>query len=156
MRRAVDYGCHHLCVRDRWDVPTLGPEDEHAFWGRVAPRIEADLAKLADPPLRVDVVADDEDPLSAHLEVRDLDRYVVPIWLHPDDGGEERAAAEVMNLVLDSAVFDDTVDPWPRCPWHPQSTHSLAPAVSHAHAVWECPIDRRVVAKIGTLNSPEV
>ena len=154
--RAVRCGCHHLFVGDRWDVPTLGPEDEHAFWGRIAPRIESDLAKLVDPPIRVFVVADDDDPLSAHLEVRGLDRYVVPIWFEPDDGGEEAAAVAAMDLVLDSAVFEDTVDPWPVCARHPESTHSLAPALSHAEAVWECPIDRRVAAKIGMLNAPEM
>jgi hypothetical protein len=137
--------CHHLFVGD----------DEHTFWGRVAQRIESDLVKLADPPIRVHVVADNGDPLSAHLEVRHPDGCTVPIWLESAGGGEARAVVQVMDLVLDSAVFDDTVDPWPRCPSHPEGTHSLAPALSHAEGVWECPVDRCVVAKIGMLNAPE-
>ena len=92
--------------------------------------------------------------MSAHLEVRGSG-LVVPIWFEPGAGGEERAAVEVMDLVLDSAVFDDTFDPWPRCASHPGSTHSLAPALRYGTAVWECPIDRAVVTKIGRLNSPD-
>ena len=131
-----------------------GPADEHTFWGRVAPRIAADLLTLTDPPIRVCVVADDDDPSAAHLELRHPDGYVVPIFVAAGDDEEEAAVVEAFDLVLDSAVFDDTSDPWPRCPSHPTSGHSLAPALRHGVAIWACPNDRRVFATIGSLNSP--
>lgn len=140
---------------NRFDVPIgEAPADEHGLWERVAPLIEADLAGLTGPPLRVSVVADDDDPTSAHLEVRHPDGYVVPIFVEVgDDEGE--AAVEAFRAVLESAVFDDTFNPWPRCPRHPDAGHSLAPALRRGQAVWECPTDRAVMSKIGSLRSTE-
>lgn len=127
------------------------PADEAAIWERVAPRIEADLASVVEPAIRVGVAPDDDDPTSAHLELRHADGYVVPIFVEIDEDDDE-AAVEAFTAVLESAVFDDTLDPWPRCPRHQEAGHSLTPALSRGHAVWQCPVDRAVIAKIGMLN----
>lgn len=137
---------------DRFDVPIgEAPADEATIWERVAPRIEADLVGVGEPPIRVSVVPDEDDPRSAHLELWHPDAFVVPIFVEIDDD-DERAAVEAFVLILDSGLFDDTFEPWPRCPRHPGVGHSLAPALRRGEGVWECPTDRGVVSKIGSLN----
>lgn len=140
---------------NRFDVPVgEAPADEYGFWKQVAPLIEADLAGLSKPPVRVGVVSDNDDPTSAHLEIRHPDGYVVPIFVEVGDDPNE-AAVDAFTAVLESAVFDEMFNPWPRCPRHPDAGHSLAPALRRGEAVWECPTDRAVMSNIGSLNSPK-
>lgn len=64
-----------------------------------------------------------------------------------------RMIVELAKLLQDSAVFDGYDAPWPRCPLHPDATHSLGPAVRSAQAVWICPAEGRVIEPVGSLQS---
>jgi hypothetical protein len=121
----------------------------------VAPRVAADLAVLVDPPIRASAAVDDDDPTAFHLELRHPNFNVVPIFVEASEDREEAALVEAFELVLDSAVFEDTFDPWPGCPRHPHGTHSLVPTLRLGRAMWECPTDQAAVCKIGLLNSRE-
>ena len=129
----------------------LAPADERAFFAALAPRIAADLALLTEPPIRVEVVGDGHDARSAHLQLTYAGSSV-ELYVVGDDDKPDAALVQLLDLVLDSFIFDDVVDPWPRCPHHPDDGHSLAPVVFLGSAVWQCPIDHAVVSKVGSLN----
>lgn len=114
--------------------------------------MEADLAAVVTPSIRVAAAADDDDPSSAHLVLRHPDGYQVPVFVEVSDDDEERAVVEAFKALLESAVFDETPDPWPRCPRHREAGHSLTPALSRGKAIWQCPTDRAVITEIGMLN----
>ena len=137
---------------NRFEVPIgEAPADEHAAWERLAPRIAADLASLAQPHIQVRVLPDDIDPASTHLEVSHPYGAVVPIFVEIGED-EEEAIVEAMAALLESGLFDDRFDPWPRCPIHPATTHSLKPIRRQRGGVWECPEERVVISRIGWLG----
>jgi len=139
---------------DRFDVPIdEAPPNEWEIWERAVPRIEADLASLANPPIRVVVVADEDDPDSAHLLVTHPEGFEIPLFVEiPGDGQGDELFIEVFDLLLDSALFEDWREPWPRCPRHPGNGHSLRPSIVRGTASWVCPVDRTPIARVGLLS----
>jgi hypothetical protein len=63
-----------------------------------------------------------------------------------------RRVIEVHRRLLQDQWFPETAGAWgearPECPGH---THHAEPGIRHDVAVWSCPKDGRVLARIGEL-----
>jgi hypothetical protein len=136
-----------------YDIPVgEAPIDEEVILQRVALRIFGDLTSLMTPSVQVDVSSDDDDRDSYHLEFKHPDGFHVPIFVEIFNDDEEAAIVDVLELLLDSALFDGTEIPWPVCPRHIGSGHSLVPKQVSRIASWACPVDGEVIAEVGSLN----
>jgi hypothetical protein len=65
--------------------------------------------------------------------------------------GEERiahAADQVQEWAIEDQLWGTAPTNWPPCPSHP-SSHPLQASVVESSAVWVCPTDHSVVARIG-------
>jgi len=74
------------------------------------------------------------------------------LWLEIDDNNAKTLVL-LAQAVQDSALFDEDYRPWPRCPRHPLSQHSLMPRALGGHAYWACPESDQLVTLIGSLSS---
>ncbi|MET3805586.1 hypothetical protein ABIB25_002590 [Nakamurella sp. UYEF19] len=86
----------------------------------------------------------------AMLWGRDGSGMGVSVYLGDAESVRIVAAAEnVQQWVIDELWAASRTN-WPVCPGHP-STHPLTPTESNGVATWVCPLDRAVVAEIGSL-----
>ena len=73
-----------------------------------------------------------------------------PIWFCVDERQSANTVA-VTGPVLDSALFDHYLTPWPVCPVHPSGPHSLRPVARGEQAAWIRAEANVTVALIGEL-----
>ena len=75
---------------------------------------------------------------------------LTPIWVYVDERQSVTTVA-VTELILDSALFDHYLTPWPVCPVHPSGSHSLRPIARGEQAAWICAEANVTVALVGEL-----
>ena len=134
-----------------WDVPIgEAPPDGLEQLRRLAVRFERDLRHTIDYEIRCSAFEDGD-----HLIFRAIwpptiqqDLYCVPEWEEAD------TAVKVMDALQWSDFFDYVTDPWPRCPIHPDSTHSLTAKRFGRSAWWVCPSTGERTTPVGTLGDP--
>jgi hypothetical protein len=54
--------------------------------------------------------------------------------------------------VLQDVVIEETLVPWPPCPWHLDGGHPLLAVSTGDVAMWTCPSDELAVAAVGQLK----
>jgi len=89
--------------------------------------------------------------------VNDLAPVMVYLDGHLDAGfgwplGEtvEASVVEIADLLQEHTLHEEVWGGWPTCVRH--GTHPLRPVVRDDQAVWWCPADEVVVARIGDLT----
>src|SRR6266571_5115075 len=133
---------------NRWDIPVGEvPDNAPALLEEAGRLLAHDLEQTARGPLSVTVALDADGDSYIELSGNGL---LIPMWVLPDDV-QAKTTVSVAEAILNSAFFDEYVTPWPACPDHPESTHSLLPIARGTQAAWICPQSKRTMALIGSL-----
>ena len=132
---------------NKWDIPiSEEPPDADRILTEAGRLITQDL-RTTFPDVSVALSLDDEgDPFLVLLGTGSL----TPIWVYVDERQSVTTVA-VTELILDSALFDHYLTPWPVCPVHPSGSHSLRPIARGEQAAWICAEANVTVALVGEL-----
>jgi hypothetical protein len=110
----------------RWVEPVDEcPPEPLAMVERVAALIEPDLRLTLDPAIECSAFEDGRGKAQAFFlraiwpPTIQQDIHVLPDW------NEAITVVRALERLQDSDFFDYYVDPWPRCSFHPDSTHSM-------------------------------
>lgn len=135
---------------ERWFPPDgERPQFEGKLLGLAAQLLEHDLREF-DPEVSLTVQINPDGTPVVEL---DQPRYAFTAEISiVANRSQAKTTVILAELVLDSALFEDYYEPWPRCPIHPTATHALVP-VARGHAgAWMCPESKKTVAVVGRLH----
>ena len=133
---------------NRWDIPLGGvPGDTERLLDEAAHLLAHDLRTTFPDTVSVTLSRSNQgDPFLVLVGEGSL----TPIWVDVDEK-QSKTTVAVAKVILDSALFDGHLTPWPLCPLHPDGHHSLKPVARGDQAAWICPESDRTVALIGGL-----
>jgi hypothetical protein len=118
---------------------------------RVAAVVERDLRRTLDDNIRCSAFESDDQLIVRAIWPPTIqqDLYCVPEWNEAD------TAAKVLDALQWSDFFDFVTTPWPRCPIHRGSTHSLTASRFGNNAWWVCPESGQRTTTVGDLPSSD-
>jgi hypothetical protein len=123
------------------------PPDALEMLDRAAGLLQQDLQRTLDPRIECSAFLKGEGfyvrAVWPPLIRQDLCLW--PVW------DEAITIARVVEGLQESDFFDFTVDPWPRCALHPDSTHSMTVRRFRTGAWWICPDTGKRTAPVGSL-----
>lgn len=116
-----------------------------------APLLERDLRATLDDRLRL-LVRKVHGEALCQISLPDAYIAIDLSGEFPEDFTPGDAAVRLAGQAQETDLFDNYFVPWPACPLHPGSQHSLEPRRRGHDATWFCPQARRHLVQIGNLS----
>lgn len=127
------------------------PPDEVQLVQEAARSLTADIRRTLDTAVDLTVSLDDGGSPVVQLSVAAVP--LATFW--PEARGLARTVVDLAEQVLDSALFDEHLSPWPLCPICDHvMPHALQPQVVRGAAYWHCARTDRALARVGELEKP--
>ena len=135
---------------ERWSIPDgERPEREFELLVEAVRLLAHDLNCHLSRAIALTTCRDTDGFPFVHVEHRDYP-WSQDLWLIAD-ASQAKTTVLLANELLQSTLFEDYETPWPPCPLHPSSSHSLKPVARGQGGVWICPLSRKTIASIGDL-----